>query len=482
MEEYQFKDPIAQLTYEQQLILENVLSNKLLVNSTLGAGSKITNVQIFNSEINSLKSTSLISIQGWTFDGVFSATDFDTVAWSAGTITLACGASFSINAGSTGNMTARTYIYFDMSASQVELAITGAASTAVGANKILMAVAEDNADATSDATFQVFGGTGGALFTKDNIAANTITANEIAANTLTANEMNVATLSAISANCGAITSGTITSTTVRTSASGGRAEMNPDDTFKVYNTDGNLRLTMGNNELIFSPGGRIMYNGTIDHLFDFGAAYIEAGKNFIPGEDEAYTCGSADQKWSDVRTLNETVYNDITVDGDVVGNSHKPRTGSDVNFYGNCIPYSAGADFDLGTDADYWDVINYTSLSAHSLVDLGDEIELINGEKVSNIEAVKRIQASDEIDPKSNKPLLQKDSFPKAIYRPAPIAEKDIYEKEDDWTLEDDEQKRIRFRKGEKAGTDGTDVNNLISLLLGAIKELDQRLIILENR
>ncbi|MDD2778527.1 MAG: hypothetical protein PHI16_06535, partial [Methanocellales archaeon] len=133
--------------------------------------------------LSSLSAGSELAIQGWQFSGTFSATDYNTVAWTSGTIILMDGTTFSITAGNTGNMAALTYIYFSKTASTTVLQTTTTASTAVGSNKILMAVAQNNTDTSSKATFQVFGGTGGQLLTVDNIAANSASTNEFISNT-----------------------------------------------------------------------------------------------------------------------------------------------------------------------------------------------------------------------------------------------------------------------------------------------------------
>jgi hypothetical protein len=158
-----------------------------------------------------------LSIKGWTSDIIFSATDSDTVAWAAGTIRLTDGKAFVIASGNTGNISALTYIYFDKGLSETALQTTTTAATAIGANKILIAVAQ-NVTSPKDAEFQAFGGSGGIgkLITADNIAADTITANEMAANSVTATEIDVATLDAISADMGTLTAGTIDGGTITT--------------------------------------------------------------------------------------------------------------------------------------------------------------------------------------------------------------------------------------------------------------------------
>jgi hypothetical protein len=176
----------------------------------------ITGGTITGATLSGIAAGSMLNIQGWTSTMTFSATDYRTVTWTVGVITLADGTTFNIATGNTGNMAALTYIYFDKAVSTTALQVTTTAATAVGANKILVAVAQNNSDTTSEATLQVFGGSGGLLVKADNIAANTITANEIAANTITAAKMSVTQLSAIAANLGTITAGTITGATIRT--------------------------------------------------------------------------------------------------------------------------------------------------------------------------------------------------------------------------------------------------------------------------
>lgn len=100
-----------------------------------------------------------IAARGWQFDGAFSSTDADTVAWTAGTFRSADGTSYSIGIGNTGNMTAPTFIYLDIAVSLTALQTTTSPQNAVGAGKVLIAVAEDNA--TGSAFFQAFGGAGG---------------------------------------------------------------------------------------------------------------------------------------------------------------------------------------------------------------------------------------------------------------------------------------------------------------------------------
>ena len=67
----------------------------------------------------------------FAFD-ILSATDHDTVAWAAGTITLAGGTgTFSIASGNTGNIAAITYVYLDSDTSSTVLQTDTDAGNAV---------------------------------------------------------------------------------------------------------------------------------------------------------------------------------------------------------------------------------------------------------------------------------------------------------------------------------------------------------------
>jgi fibronectin-binding autotransporter adhesin len=170
-------------------------------NITITGGSVVTSVL---SGLVALANQN-IATQGWTQTSAFSVSDADTVAWGAGTFTTAGGTSYSIGAGNTGNMAARTYIYLDIGVSTTAYQTTTTASTAVGAGKVLVAVAQNG---TVEPTFTVLDGTAQNI-NASSIVADSITGNEIAASTIEAGHLSVSSLSAIAADLGTITAGTI---------------------------------------------------------------------------------------------------------------------------------------------------------------------------------------------------------------------------------------------------------------------------------
>lgn len=174
-----------------------------------------------------------VADRGWKQTCAFSVTDADTVSWAAGSFIASDGTTYSIGAGNTGNMAAKTYVYLDTAVSTTAYQTTTTASTAVGAGKVLIAVCQN---ATNEATFMVMDDNSYNIDAA-NIVTGSITGNEIAASTITAGKLSVSQLSAIAADLGAITAGTVTGATIRTAASGTRFTMD-STSFQGINSAG----------------------------------------------------------------------------------------------------------------------------------------------------------------------------------------------------------------------------------------------------
>jgi hypothetical protein len=163
---------------------------------------------------SSVTAINIVGLTGWSHSITFApdgTNPHNTLDWGAGTIYLpgggySWGNSFSIVAGTTGAVSAVTYIYFDIGQSTTVLQTTTNVHESVGGGKILICVAEDVASGRN-IRFQVFGGDnqGTPLIVAENIAADAITGNEITGNTL----------SAIFADLGTITAGSITGVTAK---------------------------------------------------------------------------------------------------------------------------------------------------------------------------------------------------------------------------------------------------------------------------
>lgn len=223
-----------------------------------------------NIDPDTLPSTVLdVANWGWGQTCAFSSTDADTVSWGAGTFTSADGNSYSISAGNTGNMSAKTYIYLDLNVSDTTYQTTTTSADSVGVGKVLIAVAEDGA---SSATYNL-------------TEANQIVGDNILANTIDATKMNVGQLSAITANIGSVTSGTITGALIRTSSSTTRVELNQtNNDLRIYNS-GVLRAKG-------YQSGWTFYNSSADTVADIYAGTTALGTKSLLLTASASATGS----------------------------------------------------------------------------------------------------------------------------------------------------------------------------------------------
>lgn len=188
-----------------------------------------------------------IADRGWTQTCTFSSYDAQTIAWTSGSFISADGTTYSISAGDTGTMAARSYIYLDITTSETEYQTTATAGDAVGLGKVMIGTAMFGA---AEATFETFGGVGGLNINAANIVAGSITANEIAATTITAAKMAADVISGGYIVAGLLTAsniqtGTLTGRKVTVTASGGGTiELDPTATLglRMFNVGGNLRL------------------------------------------------------------------------------------------------------------------------------------------------------------------------------------------------------------------------------------------------
>lgn len=239
------------IPFKDKLVLEDIdFGNRIA-----GLGSPtVESIKTTQNEVNTFGDQ--LDITGWTSTLKFSSFGMSTVTWTAGQIIMKDGTTFNIYSGNTPNMTGPSYIYFDKTVSTTNLQFTTVPAESVGLNRILIAVAQNNTVVGSQASFQVFGGAGGFMVTKDGIAAGTITGDRIASNTIDANKLTVAKLSAISADIGDITAGTITGVTItggtlRTSSGNTRVEMRSSDNSIHHYYNGVLRTVLANGELSF---------------------------------------------------------------------------------------------------------------------------------------------------------------------------------------------------------------------------------------
>lgn len=387
-------------------------------------GFTMNGMYLSQAVLASLATGTELSVLGWQFTGVFSSTDYRTVAWTAGTLTFSNGESYAIDAGNTGAMAASNYIYFSYVTSQTVL--QKATTYAAGAGKILIAFATPNADTTSKATFFVYGGSGGLnigtvnivpnaittteilddaistakiaanavtaneiaantitasqiaantitasqiaanTITASQIAASTITGNEIAANTITANKMTVSTLSAIAADLGTITAGNMT---VNASGyiKGGQSGYNSGTGFWLGYDSSAYKFSIG------TQTNYLLWNGT--SLLLRGAITYSAGDLvFVDANTErsaSYTTGVMND---DTNGANYTKLKEITLNNGgiiTVSFDHKAVfVSGSHNAYARIYKNGTAAGTERATSS------TYTTYTENLTVATGDKIQI----------------------------------------------------------------------------------------------------------
>lgn len=143
------------------------------------------------------------------FTGDFSASDWDTVAWSAGDLNLSDGTTYAISAGNTGNLAAGAHwVYFDSAVSTTTLQVAPVASVALTETLIYMALVRRALGGSGDGQLAFYVAAQGLFgINGDVILADAIRAGHIAANEILAIHIDVINLRAISAHAGELVSG-----------------------------------------------------------------------------------------------------------------------------------------------------------------------------------------------------------------------------------------------------------------------------------
>jgi hypothetical protein len=282
---------------------------------TASAGSVIDGTYLSGASVTASKA--VLALVNWTQTCTFSVTDADTVAWSSGTLTLADGTAYSISSGNTGNMAAKTYIYLDVDVSITAYQTTTTAATAVGDNKILLAIAQNG---TTEATFMLLNNNSYNIDAA-NIVAGSITANEIAAGAITATKISVSNLSAINADLGSITAGTITLNTSGYIRGGQTAYATGTGFFLGYDTSA-YKLSIGDSSQYINWDGSSLTSTNANIV-----------NSYVAGED--ITAGDA----LIVSTLEKTTYLiSQTTDTNEISDQEAPPNG------GIAQTFTTGAD------------------------------------------------------------------------------------------------------------------------------------------
>ncbi len=148
---------------------------------------------------------------------------------------------------------------------------------------------------------------------------------------------------------------------------------------------------------------------------------------------------------------------------------------------GEVFPVGAAGATDLGSDTQYWGDINYKTLDDRGCLGwFEDGVELQNGRMVSDLEALLSIKKHPTKKTTFGLPMLDYRTLPKPIYRQAGLKQKeaggDFYPRD-----ENDEPYTFDEEGNKIMAADGAEISSLISIMLGAIKQLDREKKVIEN-
>ena len=284
--------------------------------------------------------------------------------------------------------------------------------------------------------------------------------------------------------------GIVTGGTIRTAASGTRIELSSTNEIKFYNgasfvgsifsssttgigffdssgvlnaavlsTAGDVAISKSGGSFLCQSGGT---HGWLTHnnaLASISAGNISSNATIQPTSDSTLNLGAEDKEWA------------VGYIDKIAGNSNLNvidlGTTSQILTNQNFNPSSA-AGASLGDATLYWNDISYKTLTDRGCLGWFDEgVELRDGTIVSDLEALMRIKKHPTKNTVYGKPMLDYTTLPKAVYKPA------------------DKQGVLIARDANNdpiEGQDGAETTALISIMIGAIKELNQQLAVLQKR
>jgi hypothetical protein len=287
----------------------------------------------------------------------------------------------------------------------------------------------------------------------------------VSASKLTAGTIDCSVITVTNINASNITSGIITSRVIRSAASGNRIEMlnNSFGDDKVIYWVSSGGIAMGYLQYDFSTNKMIMFGANISLL---SQGNIVCQGYTIPSISNYFDLGSTSYYW------NTGYVNQITGSQGTIYFNQGGRVQVSTHF----DPGNAGS-FNLGGSSRYWNDISYKTLTDRGCLGWFDEgVELQDGKIVSDLEALENIKKHPTLKTIYGTPRLDYKTMPKVTYKIATDHEGKI--------LDRDKNDKPFYMEGKKKlyAQDGAEMSSLISIMLGAIKELNKEVKSLKNK
>lgn len=314
----------------------------------------------------------------------------------------------------------------------------------------------------------------GGTISGTNIAGGTITGVNIQDSSINHTKLSVTSLSAITATLGSVTSGTITgSIIVIPNESGGSVGyLRWSGGSRIWNDGSN---NMGYRAL---GGYHYFYSGYTEKLVLTPNGYQDVFRQGIvcQGSLNVQGNGAITGYWNVSGT--STIQGRLTLNTFAYFNAGMILTGtSQVNAHINAW---TNGNYNLGGSDAYWRYVNCYRVSEHSMTSFDSPVEMRDGRKLDDIEALKAIKTDKIIDKTTGRPFLDKRTFPKDVMIPA-------YDQETGKPYKRDKNDRplVPNEKGKlepRPDTDGIATGQMLSLLFGGFKQLVARVEELEEQ
>lgn len=139
-------------------------------------------------------------------------------------------------------------------------------------------------------------------------------------------------------------------------------------------------------------------------------------------------------------------------------------------------------DYNCGGSDRWWKYVNAGDFTTHSMGFYDDGLTLPGGKRVSDVEAIKALKPHPTLKTKQGVPMIDKRTIPLEVFVPAMDHDGVVWERNKDGVpLKVTVDKLGKKTKIERPDADGESVVQFVGLALGAIKELSNQIIALQE-
>jgi len=313
------------------------------------------------------------------------------------------------------------------------------------------------------------------------ISATTITGSTISGNTISGGSISATTITGSTISGNTISGGTVSGTTVS-----GSTIIIPNES---GGSSGYLRWNSGS-RIWSDSNGQMGYRAVGGYHYFYGPSGESAARITSKAQSSFYTGIICSGNFNGGANMAVDGYIRTDAYLTVADRIYMGSTSTDYPFLsrrgsttlvlkGHTDPYYANT-YNFGGSTYYWKYVNCYRVSEHSLTSFDNPVEMRDGKKLDDIEALKAIKEDKIIDKVSGRPFLDKRTFPKDLIIPAYDSRtgKPYKRDKNDRPLIPNEKGKLEPRPD----ADGISTGQMLSLLFGAFKKLVARVETLEKQ